>query len=162
MRKITKRSVAIITATVVAVGGAGAAWAAWSLNSSTSAEATAGTAAPLTVTGVTITGTLVPGSVGGVTFNARNTNSFPVQISNITYADITTDKSGDCPANNLQQVDNAPLPAAAALTLAAAGSSGDNKAIAYPGSLRLKPNPDNGCQGAKFSFKVNLTVASNS
>ena len=161
MRKITKRSAAIITATVVAVGGAGAAWAAWSLNSSTSAEATAGTAAPLTVTGVTITGTLVPGSVNGVTFNARNTNSFPVQISNIVYNTVTTDKA-DCSPGNLQQISAAALPAPADLTLAEAGTSGDNKVITYANSLRLKSNPDNGCQGAKFSFKVNLTVASNS
>jgi len=159
MRKITKRTAVIVTAAAVVAGAAGAAFAAWTLNSSVDASTTAGSATPLTVTGVQIVGVLVPGSINSVTFTARNTNTFPVAISNITYSDVTTDKDA-CSPGNLQQISSASLPTD--LALATAGVSGDVKTITYANSLRLKPDPDDGCQGAKFSFKVNLAVASNS
>jgi hypothetical protein len=162
MRKITKRSAIIATAAVVAVGGAGAAFAAWSLNGSGDASTTAGSASPLTVSGVQVVGTLVPGSKASVQFTAQNPNSFPVKISGIQYSDVVVTGAGmtGCPTNNLQQVGltDAPLPTDLALPASPAG--GSTKTITYANSVRLKANPDNGCQNATFSFKVNLTVAS--
>jgi hypothetical protein len=161
MRKITKRSAAVVTAAVVAVGGAGAAWAAWSLNSSHETTATAGEATPLDVTNLQIVGTLLPGSTSSVKFTAHNSNSFPVQISNISYSDVSTSTAA-CPAYNLQQVPLADAPLPTDLGLAADPAGGSTKTFTYANSLRLKPNPDNGCQKATFTFKVNLTVASTS
>jgi hypothetical protein len=158
MRKITKRSAVIVATAAVVAGAAGAAFAAWTLNSSVDASTKAGHASQLTVTDVQILGTLVPGSTSSVKFTARNTNSFPVAISNIAYSDVTTD-NGDCAPSNLQQISGAALPTD--LALATAGQPGDFKTITFANSLRLKPDPDNACQDAKFTFKVNLTVASN-
>ena len=83
MRKITKRSAIIASAAVVVVGGAGAAFAAWSLNSSETVTSTAESASPLVVSGQTLVGTLYPGSINGVQFNAHNPNKFPVKVTGI-------------------------------------------------------------------------------
>jgi hypothetical protein len=158
MRKITKRSAAIIAASAVAVGGAGAAWAAWSLNTEKSATVTTGEVAALEVSTPTVVSPLVPGVKSDVTFTVKNHNNFPVQISNVSYGSISTNKSG-CPSNNLQQVADAAQPTAGTL-LQPAGVSGDTQVITFVKSLRLKPNPDDACQAAQFDFKVVLAAAS--
>ena len=162
MRKITKRSAAVITAAVVAVGGAGAAWAAWSLNSAVDASSTAGSAAPLSVTGVQVVGTLLPGSTNAVSFTAKNPNNFPVKITGISYGNVTATNGNSgaaCSPSNLQSIAGAALPGN--LEFNPVNVSGDTQTIVYNNSVRLQPNPDDACQGSTFSFKVNLTVVSN-
>lgn len=154
MRKITKRSAVFLTAAVVAVGGAGAAFAAWTLNTSKEASAVAGSAKQLNVSTPTIVGTLVPGSPVSVQFNAQNPNSFPVKVSNITFSEIHTGDETACPPSNLVAPD-------LTSTLAFAGNETKN-GINLANALSLKTNADNGCQGATFTFKVNLVVASDS
>src|SRR4051794_32051074 len=56
MRKITKRSAAVLTAAVIAVGGAGAAWAAWSLTGAGTANAKSATVLPLKANSVDVEG----------------------------------------------------------------------------------------------------------
>jgi hypothetical protein len=84
MRKITKRSAAIITASVVALGG-GAAWAAssWFLSGSNSGTATGATVQPVDVQLEAI-GTLYPGLAQNAKFIAKNPNAYPVKITGIT------------------------------------------------------------------------------
>jgi hypothetical protein len=158
MRKITKRSAVIVTAAVVAVGGAGAAFAAWSLNSSKDASTVAGKATPLNVTNLQIAGTLVPGTPVSVKFDAANPNSFPVAVSNITFSDIRTSNPSACPANNLVPNPDATLPTG--MSFGASGSETASKNITYANALQLKADPDDACQNATFAFKVNLVVAS--
>jgi hypothetical protein len=161
MRKITKRSAVIGTVAVVAVGGAGAAFAAWSLSSSEDVSSTAGSAAPLVVSSKSVVGTLVPGSINSVQFFAHNPNDFPVKISNITYSDVSTDSGhSGCGGGNLQQISGATLPGN--VDFSKAGDAGDNQTINYANSIRLIPDPASACQGAQFTFKINLTVASTS
>ncbi|WP_297601896.1 hypothetical protein [Mycobacterium sp.] len=153
MRKFTKRSAVIAAVAAVAVGGAGAAYATWSLNSSDQAQTVAGSATRLEVTGLTIVGTLVPGTPASVKFTAKNSNGFPVTVSKVSFSDVHTSDETNCPTNNLVAPD-----VAANLGFGAGETKSD---ITFANAVRLKTNPDNGCQSATFAFKVNLTVASN-
>jgi hypothetical protein len=153
MRKITKRTAVVAAAVAVAVGGAGAAFATWGLNSSYNATTTAGSAVPLQVSGLQIVGTLVPGTPVSVKFNAKNTNTFAVTISKATFSEVHTLDETKCAPGNLVAPD-------ASLGLSFAGNETKND-ITLTNALNLKQNPDDGCQKAQFSFKINLVVASN-
>jgi hypothetical protein len=152
MRKITKRSAAIIAASVIAIGGAGAAWAAWTFSGTGNASVSAATATPLTVTGETVAGPMVPGTAVNVSFTVKNPNSFPVLINSITYGTFTSTTPG-C-AGQLEQVVGAALPVSRDL------AAGAEKNYTYAGSLKLVDNPDTNCQGAAYGFKVVLGATS--
>ncbi|WP_052720983.1 hypothetical protein [Actinoplanes rectilineatus] len=162
MSKTTKRSVAVVTAAVVAVGGAGAAFAAWLLQGEGSASAASGQAAELVVTpNTTSTTALVPGGTADVKFEVANPNTFPVAVTDITFSDFSSNKAG-CGAGDIAFVDAA-LPAGATDLVVPAKTAGGNgtKTIEYAGSLRMLPNAADECQGAVFSFKVALAARSN-
>ncbi|BCY14872.1 hypothetical protein [Actinoplanes sp. L3-i22] len=97
MRKLTKRSTAVVAGVAVAVIGGGAAWAAvtgWSINGSGSADATAASITPLTATS-TLAGTIYPGVTTTVNSGVVNPNDFPVQLTassaGVTSFEGTTD-----------------------------------------------------------------------
>jgi hypothetical protein len=98
MRKITKRSAAIISATVIAVGGAGAAWAftSWGDGAGT-ANATTSTIVPLSAT-ATVSGNLFPGqSVDLTNVSVTNTNDYDVKLTGATLDTVEVVKGGtDC------------------------------------------------------------------
>jgi len=146
MRKITKRSAAIVAAAVVAVGGAGAAWAAWSLSGTGSASASAGAVVPLTVTGSPVVDALVPGSKSDVTFTVKNENSFPVLIDSVTYGSFTSSLPS-C-ASDIQAVAGAPLPTDLSVPANA------TKSFTYEDSLKLIANSADECQNKTFGFSV--------
>ncbi|GLY01016.1 hypothetical protein [Actinoplanes sp. NBRC 101535] len=162
MSKTTKRSVAVVTAAIVGIGGAGAAFAAWLLQGEGSASAASGEAATLVVTpNTTSTTTLVPGGKADVKFEVSNPNTFPVAITDITFSNFTSSNAG-CDDTDVEFVDAA-LPAAAGALNVAAKTAGVNgtKTIEYVGSLRMVADAADECQGATFSFDVDLTAQSN-
>jgi hypothetical protein len=152
MRKITKRSIAITTAAVVAVGGGAAAWAAWSVSSSATASAQAGSAVPVQIVNAVLTGPLIPGPGTGVRFRVENTNPFAVNVSAATLTQFATTKSG-CGSGNFQAGEGT-FPGPLAIP---AGNGAD---ITWDNAVKLKANPDNDCQGAPLTFSVNVTAAS--
>ncbi|BEL11438.1 hypothetical protein Q0Z83_096290 [Actinoplanes sichuanensis] len=170
MRKFTKRSAAIATAAVVAVGGAGAAYAAWLLSGGGSGAATAGTAQGLTIKDlngnhvaddVAVSPAFFPGSTNGVAFTVENPNPFPVRITGIvlTVGD-STNESG-CKANNIEVNSGAQLPAAATLVVPAKqGSVNGSSAISYAGALSMVENASDDCQAAAFPITVALAANS--
>jgi hypothetical protein len=162
MRKITKRSAAVIAASAVAVVGAGAAWAAWSLNGSTTTTASAGDVQALDVTNASVTGSLVPGSVHDVVFTAANQNSFPVVINSVSITNVTADAGhpGCVGANNVKQAATT-LPANDR-TLAAKGQNDASKSFTLAGGLRMVADPSEACKGASFSITITLNAASTS
>jgi hypothetical protein len=147
MRKITKRSAAIIAATALAVGGAGAAWAAWTLSGSATATVSAGSAVPLTVTNAALTGSLVVGSTSGVTLKISNNNAFPVSVTGATISDI----SGG-PACGSANFDNG----TGAFPTTAIAKNAD-AVVAWPDAIKMQPTAVDGCQGATVTF--NLAVS---
>ncbi len=162
MRQLTKRSTAIAATTVVALGAAGAAWAAWSLTGSGNAQAQAGSVVALKVSSAGLpAGGLTPGNPTTVLLTVENRNRFPVRITRIALSDLETRKQGCDAGDNVDVVNSAPLPAAAAVTVPA--GSEDKPAtlkVAWEGPLRMKADPADACQGAPFSFTVNLDAVS--
>jgi hypothetical protein len=159
MRKITKRTTAIIAASVIAVGAAGAAWAAWIVTGTGTSSVTAGSSVALTVTGTEVTGALVPGSTSNVQFTVSNPNKFPVQINTITL-DQFSGTTG-CAASNITANSGATPPAASALLVpAATGSASGTLAVTYQDAIRMIANAEDGCQGATFGLHVSLGAAS--
>ncbi|GAA0416476.1 hypothetical protein Aca07nite_08880 [Actinoplanes capillaceus] len=161
MPKYTKRSVALITAGVVAVSG-GAAWAAWTILGDGSATATAGTAAELDITGTSITA-LVPGGTSDVTLTVSNPNTFPVKVTSLEFVSITTTKSGCDAAANVEFASEA-LPTSPATALdvpAKTGTTNGSKEITVAGALRMVSDADDDCQGASFTIVTEVDGLSN-
>jgi hypothetical protein len=151
MRKITKRSAAIIGATVIAIGG-GAAWAAWSLGGSAAATASAGSSTPLTVGTPSINGQLLPGNPADVAFAVTNPNSFNVQVNGLSFTNIASKNTIACPSSNFVSY----LPAFTPFNL----TPGQGVDLNFDNAIGLKTNPDNGCQGVGVDFTVSLTAVS--
>ncbi|MEU4164275.1 hypothetical protein [Actinoplanes sp. NPDC026670] len=170
MRKFTKRSAAIATAAVVAVGGAGAAYAAWLLSGGGSGAATAGSAQGLILTDintagpgddVTVTPAFFPGSTNDVAFTVENPNPFPVRITGIVLTVGNSTNEANCLAANVTVNSQAQLPAAATLVVPAkVGANNGTSAINYTGALRMIENAHDDCQGASFPITVALSANS--
>jgi hypothetical protein len=152
MRKITKRSIAITTAAVVAVGGGAAAWAAWTVSGSATASANAGSAVPVTVVNAGLIGPLIPGPGTGVKFRVENPNAFTVRVSGATLGAFASARES-CPSDNFvagpgSMVGTVDIPA------------GNGADIGWNNAVKLKASPDDACQGAPLTFSVNVTAAS--
>ncbi|WP_229071496.1 hypothetical protein [Actinoplanes sp. DH11] len=83
MRKLTKRSTAVIAGTAAVVIGGGAAWATvngWEIGGSGTAEADTASITPLTAT-AQINGKIFPGKVTTITTSVNNPNEFKVQLT---------------------------------------------------------------------------------
>ena len=159
MRKITKRSAAVIAASALAVGGAGAAWAAWNLTGSGSTSAKASTAQNLTIDSVQVVG-LSPGNKSDIKFTAKNPNAFPVQITGITITGVHSGTAATCADTNVAAL-NFDQPAPADLTVtAAAGAVPGLKDITVPDAVKMIADAANGCQGAVFSVDLHLDAVS--
>lgn len=156
MRRITKRSAAVIGATVLTIGSS-AAWAAWGVIGAGSATVVAGKSADLTLESVVLDPQLAPGVAADIKFTVKNPNAFPVKIQSILVDKVSTD-SKTCPATNVVPQPKAPLPAeAGALDVGAGGS----KVIIYKGAIRMVSTAPTECQGTKFSVSLKLTGVSN-
>ncbi|MCA2214100.1 hypothetical protein [Jidongwangia harbinensis] len=162
MRRVTRRSTAIVASSAVAVGAAGIAWAAWTLTGSGNAEARAGSVVALKVTSAGLPpGGLTPGNPTAVRLTVENRNRFPVRITRIELSRLSSPKPGCVAGDNVDVVNTAPLPPAAAATVPA--GSEDAPAIAtitWAGPLQMKADPANECQGAPFTFDVRLDAVS--
>jgi hypothetical protein len=87
MRKITKRSAAIIGATVVAIGG-GAAWAAtngWDIKGTGSAQGDAATIVEMEASADLGAMKVYPGLVTTVNTVVKNANDFPVNLNSANF-----------------------------------------------------------------------------
>jgi hypothetical protein len=162
MRKVTKRSTAVVLAGVAVLGIAGAAWAAWTLTGSGSAQARAGSVVGLRVTSAGLpAGGLTPGNATTVLLTVENRNQFPVRITAIELSDVKSGKRGCVAGENVDVVNGTPLPPPAEVTVPA-GSDADPAAsvIRWNGPLRMHADPADACQGAPFSFTVPLDAVS--
>lgn len=153
MRKITKRTAAVVAASALAVGGAGAAWAAWTLTGTGTTTAKAASVVPLTVDSVEVVG-LSPGNKSDVKLIAKNPNSFPVQITNIDITSIVGPTG--CPGSNVSEQTNYVPPAPELKIDAAVGGTPGQKAITLTNAIKMDTNAAQACAGAVFT--VNLAL----
>ncbi|GGN17295.1 hypothetical protein FHR83_005007 [Actinoplanes campanulatus] len=158
MPKYTKRSVALITAGVVAVSG-GAAWAAWSLTGVGESSAAAGQVVELDVTDASIVldpTTFFPGSKHDVTFSVSNPNPFPVLITGFAIEQIASKNAAACASTNVVELAGATTTS----TLTLPANSGP-QTIKYEDAIGMIADAANGCQGVGFDFDVALDATSN-
>jgi hypothetical protein len=154
MRRITKRSLAIGTAVVVAVGGGAAAWATWTTNGTAQATVQSGSAVPVSVTEVALIGSLIPGHPAGVSFKIANPNGFGVHVSGATLSGFSTSKSG-CSNSNFQAVEDAPF------TPFDMTANANPAPVNWANSIKLAASPNNACQDAPVTFTVTVNAESN-
>jgi hypothetical protein len=156
MRKITKRSAAIIGATVVAIGG-GAAWAATSwFDGSGSARANSSTIKKV-VAVATVAENLYPGKNADASVTVTNPNDYRVHITGANTPVVTV----------LGPAGSACTGADAKLKLGAVPENAfvDGKTAAGPGTgtgtwtgfIQMESDASAACAGA--AFKVEFTLA---
>jgi hypothetical protein len=95
MRKLTKRSAAIIAASVIAVGGGAAAWAVngWNITGSGTATAASSNVVPMNAD-ITLSGNVFPGRSLTAVALVDNSNEFPVLLTGLTPGAVTVTKGG--------------------------------------------------------------------
>jgi len=154
MRKITKRSVAVVAAAVVAVGGGAAAWAAWTLSGAGDTTATAASVQPLTVGAVDGLG-LSPGVASDIQFKVSNPNKFAIKITGVTITNIKAPGGSKCPETNVakQAFD---LPADP--LIGPAGAAPTEKAFTLANAIKMNQDAADACQGAKFTISLSLAA----
>jgi hypothetical protein len=94
MRKLTKKTLATVTATALLIAGAGAAFAYWTAGGSGTGSAAVGTSAAITAVQTTTVTPLVPGGAPQtISGTFTNTNTGPVWVSTVTasIASVTKD-----------------------------------------------------------------------
>jgi hypothetical protein len=96
MRKITKRSAAVIGAAVVAVGATGAAWAAWTITGTGGTSASSASLSPITATATVVGDKLWPGQSRNATVKVTNPNDFPVKVTGVTIKDVAAAGAPGC------------------------------------------------------------------
>ncbi|MFC7527845.1 hypothetical protein [Actinoplanes sp. GCM10030250] len=157
MRKFTKRSAALITAGVVAVGGAGAAYAAWLLSGTGTASASASEVQQLQVSAISVTPAFFPGSTNNLVFTVTNPNPFPVEVTSITVPGIaSTVEDSECADNNVTY-DPAPAAAVDVPNLGPAGSGTAAQTVTLTGALGMIDDAQDGCQGVAFDYSVTVS-----
>ena len=157
MRKISKRSIAIAAAVVIATGGAGAAWAAWTLTGTGNTSASAATVVPLSIAESPVEG-LSPGVTSNIKFVVTNTNKFPVRITGVNIKSV--DGPGNCkPADNIETPD---ITVPDSLIVGAAGASAFQTTLTIPNAIKMKSSAGNGCQGASFSLALKVDAVTSS
>jgi hypothetical protein len=151
MGKMTKRSVAIAAAAVVAVGGAGAAYAAWNVDSTANVTVTAGNAAQVAVTATNVTD-LYPGASKPVTVTIANPNKFRVKITQITGPVITVNgDAGGCTGNNSGITVTQTLSTPIVLS-----ENSGAQTFTIPNVITMNNNSNTACQGKAFNFAFTL------
>lgn len=163
MRKITKRSLAIGTAAVIAVGGGAAAWA-WSLNGTGSTSATAEGAVGLVISNANAGG-LAPNVAAPVSFVIDNGNKYPVKVTSVILSNLVG-PSG-CPASNvtINGTTDATtgkttlnLASSGGLQVGAAGAVHATSNAVVNGALTMSKTAPAGCQNAVFTMTVDVVA----
>ncbi|MFI6076906.1 hypothetical protein ACIA5C_35770 [Actinoplanes sp. NPDC051343] len=157
MRKITKRSVAIIAASLVAIGG-GAAWATWTLIGDGSTAAAAESASQLSITApATAEGGLAPGQAADIVFVVANPNKYPVTIGAVKLTGLTvtkaSDATGTCAPTDILMPENANLTGASGLDVPKGPSS---QGVRLKSAISMKQSAGDGCKGASFGITVHI------
>jgi hypothetical protein len=155
MRKITKRSAVIATASVLAVGTGTAAFAyasGW-FNGSGTVYANSSTVQPVTTTVVLSDASqkLYPGKTVAISsVTVSNPNDYPVLITALTLDTLTSTKGAGCTKGNA----DVSFGAVPANTIIPAGQSPTSVNL---GSVTMGGNGDVACAGGTFTFGVKMT-----
>ncbi|GAA0802930.1 hypothetical protein [Spirilliplanes yamanashiensis] len=156
MRKMTKRSTAIVATSVLAVGGlAGAAWATgWGVTGVGSASATTAEIKPMRAD-ITVAGNLYPGKSANAVALVDNPNEFPVTLTGMTPTNISVRKG-----NTDNDACKATLNASSIVvtlpnTAPTIAKDTENQSITVPFSVAQ--NLSSTCANSTFTLSFNFT-----
>jgi hypothetical protein len=153
MRKLTKRSTAIIAASVVAVGAAGAAYA-WSLTATGTTTASAAEKGSIAVNNVTTIGKLYPTGKSGISFTVTNNADYPIVPKTVTITGVTTE-STTCAATNVSAVNTGAFTLVLPPTIASKTTS---TPITVANAVEMKADAPEGCIGQAFDVEVTVSA----
>ncbi|MGW4941707.1 hypothetical protein ACWEOZ_08980 [Actinoplanes sp. NPDC004185] len=155
MRKITKRSAAIIGATVVAIGG-GAAWAATSWFNGTGTATAASSTVQTVTASATVADNLYPGKNATAAVTVTNPNDYPVKI-NAAKTPVVTSNTNGCNQGSAKLTlgDVPPNTVIPAKTATGNGTLTAN----WPTFIRMGGDASPACAGATFSIQFDLEGA---
>lgn len=147
---------------VTLLSGTGVGWAYWGATGAGAATAQAATAVPLQVdaTGGT-PASLFPGRTASLSFLLSNPNAYPVSLTTLTAAAVTSSDEAACPGTWVT------LPEAVTTALAAGGyalpspvavaAGASGTPVTLDGFLTMDPAAPEGCQGRTFSFALSFS-----
>ena len=149
--RVAPRAAALITVPAVLCGGT-AAWAFWSATGSGSATAKGATAVALGITAnsTSVPG-LVPGKSGSLVLTLSNSNAYPVTLTTLTSATVTSNDANACPHASV----TASSAGAGYNLQVPAGSTGTT--VTLPNFLTMSTSAPDGCQGMAFTVTLAFT-----
>jgi hypothetical protein len=159
----TTRNKMIAAATLV-VGGSlvGVAIAAWTTGGSGSGQATAGTAATLTITPGSPTSSLYPNGSADVAATISNPNPYKVHISSLSFGAVTVDAGhSSCNASSsVTGASSATNGGAGWDVPAKSGSTNGSLNVDVANAISMDNTANDACQGATFTVALTATGAS--
>lgn len=106
MRRITQKSLALVTGTAVVIAGAGVAYAFWTAGGSGTGAAEAGTSVALTAVQTSTVDDLAPGvAAQNLSGNFSNTNDGSVYVATVTASISSVAKAAGAPAGTCDASD---------------------------------------------------------
>lgn len=156
MRKLSRKGMAILSASAVAAVAvnAGAAWAYWKVSGSGTATSSVGSIAALRASGTPAhNAPLFPGVTRGMRVTVTNPNSFLVRLSRIerSTAPVVVDKAhDDCVHSGVQL-------AAASYPVTWDVPANETRSFTLPDAITMTDASDSACQGATFRLPVLVT-----
>ena len=151
-----RRRTALVLAAILAAAtiGTGSAYAYWTGSGGGSGSSSTG--APLTVTLLSVTGSvtnaLAPGGTADLSLRFSNPNAYAVTLTSVQQGPgpvVVTSPSGICTTTGVT------VPTSSTLSITVA--SGASVTVTVPNGAAMSTVSDSGCQGA--SFQVPVTVA---
>jgi len=152
MRRRVRLLVALVA--LIALGvGAGAAYAYFTSHGSGTGSASTGTLQPVKVAAVTGTPStpLLPGHSADVILSINNPNSFTVTLNSVSGNGVVTADSGHPTCTTTGVAFN--TQSGLSINLPTGTTQVD-----LPGAASMSTSSSNGCQAARFSVPVSITV----
>jgi hypothetical protein len=161
-RSTSGRAVVLVAAALALVWSGGVAYAYWAATGAGTATTGSATALPLGVSAVTTpTASLYPGKTEDLGLLLSNQNPYPVSLTKLTAASVTSSDPAACPASNVVL----PLPVTAAL---ASGGYALPAPVAVPagstavpaslsGFITLTATAPDGCQARTFTVSLSFS-----
>jgi hypothetical protein len=153
-----------IAAAVLVVGGTlvGVAIAAWTTGGSGSGQASAGTAANMTISAGTPTSSLYPNGSADVAATISNPNPYKVHISSISMGAVTVDSghSGCNASSSVTGASSATNGGAGWDVPAKVGSTNGSLNVDIANAVSMDNTANDACQGATFTVALTATGAS--
>lgn len=159
--KKSRKRLATVAALIVGVSVIGVAYAAWTTGGSGSGQATAGSAASMTISAGTPSTSLYPTASADVASAFSNPNPYKVHVSSVSLGAISVD-AGHSACNTASVSVTSPQTNGGSGWDVPAKSGGVNGSlnIDFANAISMSNAANDSCQGATFTVALTATGAS--